>query len=179
MQEPIVRTPMYYESSGYAKDHNELDMFRNSHWANCACKDEIESAISRNFDGMHLQKECVTEVLDRYGTERVSVILAATVQVKAWDGRFSSSNKDWAFNVRTPNPTTPTGWDRRNDYAVNTHPAIFCKTGLSKTFFACMPVRFRARRQCPGYTAMQGNPRLRLKEKKHSADGGNVLSDTL
>ena len=124
MQEPIVRTPMYYESSGYAKDHNELDMFRNSHWANCACKDEIESAISRNFDGMHLQKECVTEVLDRYGTERVSVILAATVQVKAWDGRFSSSNKDWAFNVRTPNPTTPTGWDRRNDYAVNTHPAI-------------------------------------------------------
>ena len=49
---------------------------------------------------------------------------AATVQDKSWDGRFSSSNKDWAFSVSLPQGLLDGGMDRRHDYAVSAHPAI-------------------------------------------------------
>ena len=73
---------------------------------------------------MHLDKETAKEVLDQYGAERVSVVLAATVQYKSWDGRFSSSNKDWAFSVHLPEGQSASGFDRRCDYIVDSHPAV-------------------------------------------------------
>ena len=51
-------------------------------------------------------------------------MLAATVQVKAWDGRFSSANKDWAFIFDFPEPVNEAGFDRRDSYAITTHPAV-------------------------------------------------------
>jgi len=122
--EPIVKTPVYYETAAYARENGELDQFRNSHWTNISCKNDIEDAIARHFDGMHLDKEAVTEVLDRYGCERVSFVLAATVQVKAWDGRFSNANKDWAFSVNVADDKSARGFDRRDEYAVSSHPAV-------------------------------------------------------
>ena len=62
--------------------------------------------------------------MERYGPERVSLVLAATVQVKAWDGRFSNSNKDWAFTFDFPEAVNDLGFDRRDNYAVATHPAV-------------------------------------------------------
>ena len=122
--EPVVNTPVYHETAAYAREHGELEQYRNSHWTNIACKKDIEDAIARNFDGMHLNKECVNEVLDRYGSERVSLVLAATVQTKAWDGRFSNTNKDWAFSVDIKDTDTARGFDRRDEYAVGSHPAV-------------------------------------------------------
>ena len=52
------------------------------------------------------------------------MVLAATVQVKAWDGRFSSANKDWAFTFDFPDAMNDLGFDRRDNYAVNTHPTV-------------------------------------------------------
>lgn len=122
--EPVVKTPVYRETAAYARENGELEQFRNSHWTNIACKNEIEDAIARHFDGMHLAKEAVTEVLDRFGSDRVALVLAATVQVKAWDGRFSMNNKDWAFSVAVPTEQSARGFDRRDEYAVASHPAV-------------------------------------------------------
>ena len=122
--EPIVKTPVYHQSAAFARENGELEQFRNSHWTNIACKNDIEDAIVRHFDGMHLDKEAVTEVLERYGAERMSMVLAATVQVKAWDGRFSNSNKDWAFSFEFADTHTARGFDRRDEYAVASHPAV-------------------------------------------------------
>ena len=122
--EPAVNTPVYHESAAYAREHGELDLFRQSHQANIACKKDIEEAISKNFDGMRLNKRAVTEVLEKYGPERVGLVLAATVQTKEWDGRFSPSNKDWAFTFDFPDTKTALGFDRRDDYAVTSHPAV-------------------------------------------------------
>lgn len=94
MRKDFDPIPVYYETAAHAREHGELDLFRLSHQENIACKRDIEDAIARHFDGMHLDNEAVTEVLDQYGEERVSVVLAATVQIRGWDGRFSSSNKD-------------------------------------------------------------------------------------
>ena len=122
--EPIVTTPIYHESAAYAREHNELKQFRDSHWANIACKTDIEDAIAKHFDGMHLDQEAVTDILDKYGSERVSLVLKATVQVKDWDGRFSNANKDWALATELICCRSENGNDRLAVYAVNSYPAI-------------------------------------------------------
>ena len=68
---------------------------------------------------MHLDEACVKEVLDQYGSERVTLVLAATVQEKVWDGRFSNANKRWALEREIP--CEP---DRWSAYAVAAHPVI-------------------------------------------------------
>ena len=116
--------PVYYESASYAREHGELEQYRQSLRTSIDCRNAIQDAIARHFDGMHLGKDAVQEVLALYGQERVGVVLAATVQAKAWDGRFSSANKGWAFSVPLPDGKSASGIDRRDDYVVNSHPAV-------------------------------------------------------
>ena len=122
--EPKTLTPVYHESSAYAREHGELESFRLSHQANLDCKRAIQDAISRYFDGWCLDKKAALEILEQFGMERTTLVLAATVQDKSWDGRFSSSNKDWAFSVSLPQGLLDGGMDRRHAYAVSSHPAI-------------------------------------------------------
>ena len=124
MKEPIVNTPVYHESAEYARSAGELDLYRASRQANIDCKHDIEKAIADHFDGIRLDRKAINNVMERYGPERVSQVLAATVQVKAWDGRFSSANKDWAFTFDFPDPVNELGFDRRDSFAVTSHPAI-------------------------------------------------------
>lgn len=124
IMEPINQSPIYYKTAAYAREKGELELFRLSHRANIACKNDIQDAISRHFDGMCLDKATAKEVIDQYGVERVAIVLAATVQYKSWDGRFSASNKDWAFSVHLPEGHSASGFDRRNDYIVESHPAV-------------------------------------------------------
>lgn len=116
--------PIYYESALYAREHGELEQYRQSLRTSIDCRNAIQDAIARHFDGMHLGKDAVQEVFAQYGQERVCVVLAATVQAKAWDGRFSSANKGWAFSVPLPDGESASGFDRRDDYVVTTHPAV-------------------------------------------------------
>ena len=122
--ESVVKVPIYQQSASYAREHGELEQFRQSHRANINCKRDIEKTISAHFDGMRLERKAAPEVIDRYGIERVALVLAATIQSKPWDGRFSSANKDWAFTFDFPDAVSELGFDRRNDYAVETHPAV-------------------------------------------------------
>jgi hypothetical protein len=52
--------------------------------------------IRQNFDGMHLNPDCIQPVLEEYGYKRVEGCWPATVQELSWDGRFSPTNKQWA-----------------------------------------------------------------------------------
>ena len=122
--EPIVDVPVYHESAAHARKFGELEQYRKSHFANIDCKNDIEQAIAAHFDGCRLDRKAIDGVMERYGPERVSLVLAATVQVKAWDGRFSPANKAWAFSYDFPDPTNDLGGDRRDSYAVTSHPAV-------------------------------------------------------
>ena len=122
--EPMVKTPVYHQSATYAREHGELEQYRQSHRANLDCKRYIEKTVSEHFDGMRLERKAAPEVIERFGAERVALVLAATVQTKSWDGRFSALNKDWAFSFDFPGPVNESGFDRRHDYAVETHPAV-------------------------------------------------------
>ena len=89
-------TYLYPYSAKEARERNELSLWRESHCANIACREAIEDAIRQNFDGMHLDKDCITPVLDEYGYKRTAWVLANTLHELKWDGRFSPANKQWA-----------------------------------------------------------------------------------
>ena len=82
-------TYLYPYSAAEARKRNELSFWRESHKANIACRDAIEDAIRRNFDGMYLNEDCLAPVLTAYGYKRTAWVLANTLHELKWDGRFS------------------------------------------------------------------------------------------
>lgn len=117
---------IYYSTGSYAREHDELDLFRSSHRENIACRHAIESACAAYFDGMHLSRLAVIEVLEQFSSDRIALVLATTVQDKLYDGRFSRSNKDWSRSVRLldVDPAAPAGMTRSPMMLVSTHPAV-------------------------------------------------------
>ena len=67
----------YPYSAAEARKRNELSLWRESHKANIACRNAIEEAIRQNFDGMHLDKNCITPVLEEYGPGTAGVAYGA------------------------------------------------------------------------------------------------------
>ena len=86
----------------YAMEHGEADAYLDSRKLNLECKRAIEETILQNFDGMHLNHNAADSILEEYGSERLSFILACTIQEKSWDGRFSKNNKEWAKTIPVP-----------------------------------------------------------------------------
>ena len=121
--EQMKQIPVYRQTGMYAREHGELEQFRQSNVANIACRAAIEKAIAENFDGMRLRADAAEPVLSEFGSERVLFVLANTVQHKDWDGRFSRENKAWAaaFSIE---PDVIMGMDRRLQFIVNSHPAV-------------------------------------------------------
>ena len=94
---------IYRNSAAYAKENGEIQKWRDSKAENIACRDAMDRTVAENFDGAHLKTETILDnVIAAYGKERVELILAATIQEKAHDGRFSRDNKEWAANVPMP-----------------------------------------------------------------------------
>lgn len=110
---------VYPHSADYARAHNELDAYRASNRANYQCKLAIEAAVREHFDGLHLSNDAASGVIQAYGLERVLHVLANTVQLHDWDGRYSHRNKEWATSIPNHNSNTV-----RYGYALNSHPAV-------------------------------------------------------
>ena len=68
---------------------------------------------------MHLDKGCITPVLDEYGYKRTAWVLANTLHELKWDGRFSYANKHWAEKIYIP-----TNLIHNSDFVVRSHPAV-------------------------------------------------------
>lgn len=110
--------PLYQQSGAYAMEHGELDAYRSSRKVNEACREAIEAAIRDGYDGRTLNAD-VKGVLAEFGPERVSYVLAATLQQKLWDERFSRSNQAWAVTVPMYEPQ-----ERRDSYIINSHSTL-------------------------------------------------------
>ena len=112
-------TYLYPYSSAEARERNELSLWRESHKANIACRNAIEDAIRQSFDGMHLDKDCITPVLEEYGYKRTTWVLANTLHELKWDGRFGHGNKQWAEKIYIP-----IDLNHNSDFVVRSHPAV-------------------------------------------------------
>lgn len=117
-QEATRSIPLYQQSGEYAKEHGELDAFWASLETNVACRDAIETAIGEGFDGMSLHAD-TKGVLAAFGAERVSHVLAATLQGIRNDPRVSSSNQAWAATVPMLDTVS-----RHRDYLITSHPGV-------------------------------------------------------
>ena len=111
--------PLYLKTAGYAREHGELEQYRRSHELNEACREEMDKAISKNFDGMHLKEGFERELMERYGAERVQYILATTVRENLSDGRYSPENKGWAQNIAVSESK-----EERWNCCLHSHPAV-------------------------------------------------------
>ncbi len=118
-QEELRSLPIYPHSAAYAAEHGELEQYRASNRANYQCKEAIEAAVREHFDGMYLSHDAASGVVQTYSMERVMLVLANTVQLQDWDGRYSHRNKEWAKTIPNHNSDTV-----RRGYAVNSHPAV-------------------------------------------------------
>ena len=121
--EELKQIEVYRQNASYARQHGEMAVYQRSNVANVACRNAIEEAIRQHFDGMHLDVRGAKKVLETFGAPRVLLVLANTVQQKAWDGRFSAENRKWAQTYGLPADEGLTG-DRRSAYAVQSHPAV-------------------------------------------------------
>lgn len=114
---------VYPYSFSEAKRLNELDRWKESHMENVACRNAIEEAIYRDFDGEYLSANCAKNIIEQFGYHRTAYVLANSLQQKDFDGRFSCTNQDWA--KCTYIPRNKDGYaDRNVQFTVNSSPAV-------------------------------------------------------
>lgn len=92
--------PVYRHTFDYAVAHGEEKLYRDSFHANVACKGAIEKAISQHYAHNCMDALASQQVVHEFGFDRTLYVLANTIQLKDWDGRFSQDNKAWARTVQ-------------------------------------------------------------------------------
>ena len=98
-EKDVKEIPLYPYSGAYARAAGELEQFRASRQTNAKCRNAIDAAIKTAWDGMHLSDGTAKSILERFGAERVSYVLADTLLQSGYDGRFSRSNQTWAHSI--------------------------------------------------------------------------------
>lgn len=113
---------VYMASADEARKNDELEAYRKSWKLNRACAISIQEAINDSHKGNYSYDlaSALGAVTTEYGTERVQVVLANTVEYKDYDGRFSHDNKQWAKSIQLPDMPK----ERLADFVCEAHPAI-------------------------------------------------------
>ena len=121
---PVKAYPeVYMGTLEKAMQERNVDAYLDSRKLNIDCKNAIEQVIADNFDGMSLNLDTATSVIEKYGEERVAFVLANTLKQLSHDGRFSDGNKRWAEGIDIPENISR-GMDLNRDYIVSSHPAV-------------------------------------------------------
>lgn len=116
--------PVYTETRDHAILNEEQEPYKISRKENIRCKNAIERSIRDHFDGMHLAPESVKTVIEEFGVDRTAWVLANTLKMKHFDGRFSRQHKEWAETIPVQRETDPWGNLLNYDYTVDSHPAV-------------------------------------------------------
>lgn len=121
----ITGLPIYPHSVIYAREHDELPAYRASYQANVDCSKAIDAAIREHYRDNRLEPAAVSQVVERFGMERILMVLAATARYKDRDGRIDDSHKAWAQTVAVPYDRDAIGTDRTHAYIVGyAHPGL-------------------------------------------------------
>ena len=126
-REALRNLPVYLYPGDYAREHDEIDQYRESRKANIACRDAIDAAIREHYHENSLDdKAAVAQVVDVFGYDRMLHVCTNTIRQKEWDGRISQDNIQWAHTLPIYEDKDGFGFDRRIDYLVDkTHPGLF------------------------------------------------------
>ena len=105
----------YQEEQAQKRLEEEKERLENQ--TKIACKEAVEKAVADHFDGYRLADHPEDGVIQEFGAERVSYVLAYTVSCLSHDGRFSEENKEWAKGIE------PKGYGHA-DLFISSHPAV-------------------------------------------------------
>lgn len=119
LQEYEERTKICYKPGEEAISEGELSFWRDSWTKNRSCRDSIEEFIDRNYWENSLHLDGLDDLRREYGEERIQVVLAVTVREYEWDGRYSTSNKEWAKRIPVPE-----GASVNRGCTLKTHPGL-------------------------------------------------------
>ncbi len=92
--------PMYYEWSVEFKDKMKRGLYLESQNENIACKYAIEAGIADNYKDNRLAEGFEKDIIQKYGAERVRMLIANTIVTREGDGRFNAANVEWAKDTR-------------------------------------------------------------------------------
>ena len=118
-----VYPPVYKGTLAQAMEERDVDAYLDSRKLNIDCKKAIEEAIALKFDGLHLEEDAATQVLEQFGEERMTFVMANTLRELSYDGRFSRQNKDWAEHIEIPENINQ-GKNLNQDYVIESHLAV-------------------------------------------------------
>lgn len=108
--------------ASYRQEQAEQAMLREQerleHGVRLECSKAIDAVIAEKYDGSTMPRDTAQSIIEQYGMERVSFVLANTIQNMPFDGRFSQSNKEWAKEL-----IPETDWKNR-DLILNSHPGV-------------------------------------------------------
>jgi len=95
---------VYLHSKRLAELNDEMELYYESGRINSLCAGDIESAIKacKYGDGTHDYKYAFDTLVEQYGTDRVSFVLAAEAEWRGFIGIVSKDIYDWArgFGLR-------------------------------------------------------------------------------
>ncbi len=124
-RQTLLNTPVYKYPATYAREHDELEIYRASHKGNIACRDAIDDAIRDNYRDNCLGGDTAKQVIAEFGFDRTLYVLATTVREKDWDGRIDRKNKDWARTIPVFDDENGFGNNRNLEFIVDrAHPGL-------------------------------------------------------
>ena len=89
--------PIYDGSAREANERGEAEKFNASRQADNDCRDAVENAIARNYDGSRLNtKAAIAEVREQFGEKRMVRVTASLIANRTFEGRISPENRAWA-----------------------------------------------------------------------------------
>ena len=107
-----------------AKEKGEVDAWRASKKETEACSQQFDKEFGMAYHERRMP-EFLAEMADKYGIDRVKIVLASTIQLADHDGRYYPSTKADAAKVHIPGTDTEDySKDVRRYYATNCHPVM-------------------------------------------------------
>ena len=154
--EKPIHPKVYMASVEIARQSGELTAWRESWRLHGECAKGIEKAINDSHNGQSSYDllAALKAVTAEYGTERVHIVLANTVQYLDYDGRFSRDNRQWASGVLLPELSK----EHRAAFVCGAHPALL--DGFVNT------VRKQQQEKRPSVTAKLHEPNKPASTKK-------------
>ena len=97
--------------------------FYASHRETVRCARAMDEGLERAFH--HRAAYQFLDGMNReFGTERVKIVLARTVQLKDYDGRINQENKAYAAAIPVRNASESIDEDMTRSYNLNVHPVV-------------------------------------------------------
>lgn len=106
-----LHVPVYYKDLKQARADGELEQWRSSHKATQACAEQFQKEYERAYEERQVP-QFLQQMVDRYGIERCKIVIASTIQLSPYDGRYSQDMKEAAAAVVIPGKNTEPLHDR-------------------------------------------------------------------